>query len=257
MMDLSLKGRRALIIGGSKGIGEKLSHEFVKYGSKVTLIARNSKLLKKIISNLNKINPGNNFISIDLMPEGNPTKVIKKVFKLYGIHEIIINCVGGGMGVDNPPKKYNDWNKVWRFNCGIAIESNMAALKYLHKAKFARFIHISSYAGKLAKPSHNKIAYSSSKAFLNSYIKNMSKCYGKNNIIFNGIMPGPILTKGKYWQSQINKNPKKVRKYLNKNFSIQRFARYDEITPYILALASEFSTYTSGSIIDLSGGEID
>ena len=31
-------------------------------------------------------------------------------------------------------KKYNDWNKVWRFNCGIAIESNMAALKYLHKA---------------------------------------------------------------------------------------------------------------------------
>ena len=85
----------------------------------------------------------------------------------------------------------------------------------------------------------------------------MSKCYGKNNIIFNGIMPGPILTKGKYWQSQINKNPKKVRKYLNKNFSIQRFARYDEITPYILALASEFSTYTSGSIIDLSGGELD
>ena len=133
----------------------------------------------------------------------------------------------------------------------------MAALKYLHKSKFARFIHISSYAGKLAKPSHNKVAYSSAKAFLNSYIKNMSKIYGSKNIIFSGIMPGPILTEGKFWQKEIKKNPIKVQKYLNKNFSLKRFAKYHEINPYILALASKFSTYTSGSIIDLSGGEID
>ena len=256
-MNLGLHNKKVLIIGGSKGIGEKISYEFVSQGCKVTLIARSNRLLKKIVSNLNRIRSGNNYFAINLMPEGNPTKAIKKVFKLYGPHEIIINCVGGGMGVNNPPKKYKDWSQVWRFNCGIAIESNMTALKYLHKSKFARFIHISSYAGKLAKPSHNKIAYSSSKAFLNSYIKNMSKVYGNKNIIFSGIMPGPILTKGKYWHKEIEKNPKKVQNYLNKNFSIKRFAKYHEINPYILALASKFSTYTSGSIIDLSGGEVE
>ena len=256
-MNLGLQNKKVLIIGGSKGIGEKISYDFLQQGCNVTLIARNKKLLKKTIINLNKIKPGNNYISINLMPEGNPTKVIKKIFNSYGKHEIIINCVGGGLGVNNPPKKYKDWNNVWRFNCGIAIETNMAALKYLHKSKFARFIHISSYAGKLAKPSHNKVAYSSSKAFLNSYIKNMSKIYGSKNIIFSGIMPGPILTEGKFWQKEIKKNPIKVQKYLNKNFSLKSFAKYHEINPYILALASKFSTYTSGSIIDLSGGEID
>ena len=70
-------------------------------------------------------------------------------------------------------------------------------------------------------------------------------------------MPGPILTKGKFWKKKIKKNPKEVRKYLKENFSLNRFAKYSEITPYILALASEYSSYTSGSIIDLSGGEID
>ncbi len=257
MLNLGLENKKVIILGASNGIGKQLSYDFVNQGSNVTLIARNFKSLQKITTYLNSIKPGNNFFSIDLMPEGNPTKIINKIFKLIGVHEIIINCVGGGLGVNNPPKKYNEWNKVWRYNCGIAIESNMAALKLLEKKKFARFIHISSYAGKLAKPSHNKIAYSASKAFLNSYIKNMSKQYGKNNLIFNGIMPGPILTKGKYWEKKIKKKPYEVKKYLKKNFSLNRFARYNEITPYILALASQHSSYTSGSIIDLSGGEID
>ena len=259
MINLGLENKKVIILGASNGIGKQLSYDFVNQGSKVSIVARNLRSLKKIASNLNSIKPGNNFFSIDLMPEGNPTKIIKKIFNLHGVHEIIINCVGGGMGVNNPPKKYNDWNKVWRFNCGIAIESNMEAIKHLEKqkTKFARFIHISSYAGKLAKPTHNKIAYSTSKAFLNSYIKNMSKHYGNKNLIFNGIMPGPILTKGKFWKKKIKKNPKEVRKYLKENFSLNRFAKYSEITPYILALASEYTSYTSGSIIDLSGGEID
>ena len=85
----------------------------------------------------------------------------------------------------------------------------------------------------------------------------MSKVYGNKNIIFNGIMPGPIATKGKYWHKELKKNSKKVKKYLTNNFSMKRFAKYEEIIPYILTLASEFSTYTSGSIIDLSGGEIE
>ena len=50
----------------------------------------------------------------------------------------------------------------------------------------------------------------------------MSKIYGSKNIIFSGIiMPGPILTEGKFWQKEI-KNPIKVQKYLNKNFSLKR-----------------------------------
>ena len=126
---------------GAKG-GEKISYEFVSQGCKVTLIARSNRLLKKIVSNLNRIRSGNNYFAINLMPEGNPTKAIKKVFKLYGPHEIIINCVGGGMGVNNPPKNIKIGVKFG--DLIAAIESNMTALKYLHKSKFARFIHISS-----------------------------------------------------------------------------------------------------------------
>lgn len=256
MINFGLKNKKVLIFGGSKGIGERVAYDFVAQGANVTLVARSKKKLKIIKKNLDKIKSGNNIFPVNLIPIGKPTTTIKKIFKKIGIHEIVIHCIGGGLGVQNPPKNYLEWEKVWRFNCGIAIEANQEILKYLNKNKYGRLIHISSYAGQLAKPKHNKIAYSASKSYLNSYIQNMSKLYGHKNIIFNGVMPGPMLTKGKYWEKTLKKDPKKTKKYLTENFSIKRFAELNEISPFVLALASKFSSYSSGSIIDLSGGEI-
>ena len=77
MINLGLENKKVIILGASNGIGKQLSYDFVNQGSKVSIVARNLRSLKKIASNLNSIKPGNNFFSIDLMPEGNPTKIIK------------------------------------------------------------------------------------------------------------------------------------------------------------------------------------
>ena len=251
-MDLGIKNKRVLISGGSNGIGKELAYQFAKEGCKLTLLARNKVKLRRIINSIGGKKRGHYFFSIDLLPEGNGTKISKKILKDIGVHEIIVHCVGGGLGVDNPLAKYTDWLKVWRFNVGIAIEINNVFIGPLVKKKWGRIIHISSLA---AKDGDAKIPYASSKSYLNNYLKGLSKLFVNDNIIFSGVMPGPILTKGKGWEKQLKNNPLKIRKFIKNKFAIKRFARENEICPFILLLASKHASYAVGTIITLDGGK--
>ena len=251
-MDLGIKNKRVLISGGSNGIGEELAYQFAEEGCKLTLIARNELKLKKIIKKIGGKKRGHHFFSVDLLPEDSATKISKEILKNIGIHEIIVHCVGGGLGIGDPFARYADWLKVWRFNVGISIEINNVFVKRLVKNNWGRIVHVSSIS---AIDGDTKTAYASSKSYLNSYLKGLSKLFANKNVIFSGVMPGPILTKGKFWEKQLKKNPSKVKKYLENNFAIRRFGKQNEICPFILILASKYASYASGTIIPIDGGK--
>ena len=254
-MDLGIQNKRVLISGASNGIGKELAYQFAKEGCHLTLLARSKMKLKHIANELGGSKKGHYFFDIDLMPQGNPTKVSKKILNNIGVHEIIVHCVGGGLGVNNPFAIYSDWLKVWRFNVGIAIEINNIFINSLIKKKWGRIIHVSSIAARDGEADTNKVAYASSKAFLNHYLTGVSKEVVNKNIIFSGVMPGPIMTKGKFWEKEFKKNPTKVKKFIEKNYAIQRFAKANEICPFILLLASKNASYAAGTIIPIDGGK--
>jgi|TARA_Y100000294_G_scaffold176958_1_gene200860 3-oxoacyl-[acyl-carrier protein] reductase len=254
-MDLGIKNKRVLISGASNGIGKELAFQFAKEGCKLTLIARNKLKLKSITKKIGGKKKGHHFFDVNLLPTGSGTEISKKILKKLGAHEIIVHCVGGGLGVDDPFAKYTDWLKVWRFNVGIAIEINNIFVKALMKKKWGRVIHISSILATHGEAHTNKVAYASSKAYLNSYLKGLSQLIAHKKIIFSGVMPGPLLTKGKFWEQQSKKNPSKVKKYLENNFAIRRFGKENEICPFILLLASKHASYASGTIIPIDGGK--
>ena len=255
-MNLKIKNKRVLISGASNGIGKELAYQFVKEGCKLTLLARNKIKLKRIVNDLGGEKKGHYFFNVNLLPNGNAAKISKKILKNIGSHEIIVHCVGGGLGVSNPFADYKDWLKVWRFNVGIAIEINNVFIDSLVKKKWGRVIHVSSIAAKYSDPNINKIAYSASKAYLNHYLEGVSKITAKSNVIFSGIMPGPILTEGKFWEKELKRNPSKVKKYIEKNHAIKRFAKVSEICPFVLLLASEHASYNAGTIIPIDGGKL-
>ena len=251
-MNLGIKHKRVLISGGSNGIGKELALQFAKEGCKVTLISRNKNKLKNVVDKIGGKKKGHYFYNIDLLPEGNGTKISKRILNDLGVHDIIVHCVGGALGMGNPLASYTDWLKVWRFNVGIAIEINNVFVKELVKKKWGRVIHVSSIS---AIVGDSKIAYASSKSYLNSYVKGLSKLFINKNIVFSAVMPGPLLTKGKFWDKEFKKNPLKVKKFIEKNYSIKRFARANEICPFIMLLASKHASYAAGTIIPIDGGK--
>ena len=166
-MDLGIKNKRVLISGASNGIGKELAYQFAKEDCRLTLLSRNKVKLQNILNDIGGEKKGHHFFSVDLLPKGNATNISKKILKNIGIHDIIVHCVGGGLGVDNPFAEYKDYLKVWRFNVGIAIEINNVFVKSMFKRKWGRVIHVSSVASTIVDPDVMRIAYSSSKAYLN------------------------------------------------------------------------------------------
>lgn len=243
------KNLRALIFGASNGVGKMLSFELVRKGINVTLVSRKKYKLRKMINELNKIKKGNKFYSIDLLRDNNPSKISLKIKKDLGFHKFIVHCVGGGLGVKSIVSSKKDWLKVWNFNVGICLEANSVFIPKMVEKKQGKIICISSMSTKFSNIQHDKIPYIASKTYLNSYIVNTAKFLKKRNVELFGILPGPMLVKGKYWEKLFLKNKIKVNKYLKKNFNMKTLISVERVVKKILSIIFEKKQYSSGSLI--------
>ena len=168
--------------------------------------------------------------------------------------------VGGGLGQKGPLDKVEDWNAVWQFNVGIAIEINSVLIPEMKKHGWGRVVHISSITAELGDPSMKSLggslAYAAAKAYLNAYIKGLGREMAKDNIVVSGVMPGVVLSKGKHWDKLKNEKPELVDEFLNHYYPIGRFGSAEEISPFVVLLASQQASFAAGSIIPISGGRV-
>ncbi len=257
-MNLGLKNKRVVITGASRGLGSSVADFFESEGSLLTLISRDKVSLVKKISKYKNFKNKHNFFSCDLRKNNNAKIAAEKVLKKNKKIDIVVHNVGGGLGVKNYLDKKEKWIDVWNFNVGIAIEMNNVFLPHMKKKKSGKIIHVSSMSavsgGTMIHPFGGAPAYTCAKAYLNMYVKVVGRELAKYNVILNGVMPGPIKSKGKHWDNLLKKKPNFVKNYLNKYHAINRFSQFDEVSPFILLLASNYSSYTSGTMIPIDGG---
>jgi len=259
MMDLGLKGKKVLVVGASKNIGAATAKAFAGEGCKVAVIARDGIKLKALVDSIGGKKKGHGYICADLLVEGAPSDTAEEAVRAFGPFDIVVHNTGGALGLKDPLAPVEDWMKVWKFNVGIAIEMNVLLIPYMKKKKWGRIIHISSMAAELGEPASDKggaLPYCAAKAYLNSYIKGLGRELAKDGIIVSGIMPGVVLSKGKYWEKLQREDPKMVKQYLEHHSSIGRFGRPDEIAPFAVFLASKQASYAAGSIVKVDGGII-
>lgn len=256
-MDLGLKGKKILVVGASKNIGAETAKAFAEEGCKVTVVARDEKRLKALVKSLGGEKKGHGYISADLLVEGAPSDVAEEAIRHFGPFDIVVHNTGGALGLKDPLADVEDWKKVWKFNAGIAIEMNRLLVPYMKKRKWGRIIHISSMAAEMGEQTSEKggaLPYAASKAFLNAYIKGLGRDLAKHGVIVSGIMPGVVLSKGKYWEKLCKSDPKCVKDYLDSHCSIGRFGKPEEIAPFAVFLGSKQASFAAGSIIPVNGG---
>ena len=257
-MDLGLKNKRVLITGASRGIGEEIAKQFAAEGCKLILIARNKKNLKEVINKIGGKKNDHSYISANLTKVGAPTKVANKILKKFKKIDIIVHNIGGGLGNKDVFTNLKGWIDVWMFNVGISIEINNVIVPKMIKNKWGRIINISSLNSLTGgTTSHGEApapAYTCAKSYLNMYSKILGREVAKDNVIVSAVMPGVIISKGKYWEKLSKKNPKIVKNYIKNHQSVGRFGNAKEIAPFVLILASKHATYSSAANINIDGG---
>ena len=259
-MDLGLKGKRALVVGASRNIGAAVARCFAAEQCAVTVVARDREKMAILVEEIGGSAAGHGFVDSDLLLPGEPTRVTQHVLEAVGPCDVVVHNVGGALGCKDPFGRVEDWERVWRFNAGVAIEMNRVLIPPMLERGWGRVVHMSSINGQegepLSVPFEGAIPYASAKAYLNAYVKALGRECAKDNVIVSALMPGVILSEGKYWDKVRQARPELANDFLARHYAIGRFGRPEEIAPFAVFMASEHASFAAGSIVPIDGGRM-
>ena len=248
-MDLELKGKNALITGSSKGIGYAIATLLHKEGCNVTINGRNDDILKKTVTSFNERIHG---CAADVASVDDCNTLIKETINKWGSIDILVCNVGSGTSVKPGDEDFEEWQRVFSNNFYSAVNVIEAAKNELSKSG-GSIVCISSIAG--MESTGAPVTYSVSKSALNAYVKNISKPLAKLGIRINAVVPGNIIFEGSVWTKKLSENPQDVEKMLKNEVAMQRFGKPQEIANFVAFLCSEKSSFATGSLFVVDGGQ--
>lgn len=189
---MKLQNKKALITGGSRGIGRKIAEYFLKEGAKVMLAARSVSELKKAKEELSQISPSVEIEEVDVSNPEAVRKLVKKVADTLGGLDILVNAAGiyGPIG---PSHEINldEWEKTYEINVFGAFALYQQVIPIMIKNGGGKIIN---FSGGGDGPLPNFSAYNSSKAAVTRLTETLAEEVGEYNIDVNVIAPGPVNT---------------------------------------------------------------
>lgn len=243
-MSKKLENRVAIITGGAQGMGASHARRFVKEGAKVVVTDILEEKGKAVAQELGK---NAIFIKHDVTKAEDWDKVIKETESTFGPVNILINNAGIGfvkLIEDMTEKEYRmeiDINQVSIF---LGMKAVLPSMK---KTKNGSIVNISSVAGLIALPQY--VAYSGSKFAVRGMTKVAALEFADYGIRVNSVHPGLIDTP----MTQDENNAASLAEF-TKSIPMKRAAQPEEVSNLVLFLASDDSSYSTGSEFVIDGG---
>ena len=250
-MNLGIKDKLTFVTGSSKGIGLTIATQLAKEGARLILVARTESLLKRISNEIDYFHKHHIHFALDLLPKGQADKLAKTILKKVGPPEIIVHNLGGSLNVTDYLAASDQWQKVWYYNLGIAIDLNKYFIPEMIKKKWGRIIMLST----LSTVTYNGYSpYVSAKMALNGYVKSVGRQLAADNVILSAIAPGAIYIEGRYFANLKKEDPVKLEEYFRNHLPRAKLGQPEEIASVVTFLCSKYATFMSGSIVGVDGG---
>ncbi|KID57716.1 hypothetical protein JF50_11165 [Pseudoalteromonas luteoviolacea] len=252
-MDLKITNKLALVTGSSRGLGESIAESLAKEGVNVIWAARDLEQLKVNAARCEQqYNNKNIVIEANLKDSTGAAQLAEELKAQNLIPDIIVNNVGGNLGVTDPLSEVAAWKDVFDFNLFNAIELNNHFIDSMVNKKWGRICHVSSIA---SLENQGAPQYCAAKAALNAYVRSVGRYVSEHNVIMTGILPGAVFTEGGYWDETSKTRPEHVEKYLNERMAIKRFGTREEISELVAFLVSDKASFCVGTSLLVDGGQ--
>ncbi|GAB3548417.1 SDR family oxidoreductase [Spirosoma fluminis] len=244
----SLSGQRALVTGGTKGIGEAIVRQFLDLGAAVFLVARDNELLQTQLAGYRQQGHTVEGIAADVSQPGVATQVIDAVRAKWDSLHILVN--NAGTNIRKPTAEYNtdDYNHVLNTNLRSAYELTQAAYPLLKASGDGKVVMVSSVSG-LSHTSSGSL-YGMTKAAMLQLTRNLAVEWAGDSIRVNAVAPWYIKTP---LASPVLTNPEKLEGIL-KRTPMKRVGEPDEVASVVSFLSMPASGYVTGQTIAVDGG---
>ena len=241
----SLKNRLILVTGATSGIGKGLSEELLKQGAKVIGVGRNTSNIKNDIL----INPNFIFLKFDLIQLEEIEKLFTDCVKIHGKLDGLVNCAGKEETVPLSIYNFDKIKSLYDINVFAGIETLRIFAKKKISNNNSSAIFISSVMGELGQP--GKVGYCSTKSAILGVVKSASLELAKRKIRVNAISPGVVMTRmtEDLFVNISDENIDRIKK-----MHPLGIGKIENITPSILFLLSNQSTWITGQNIKIDGG---
>jgi 3(or 17)beta-hydroxysteroid dehydrogenase len=245
-----VKNKVALVTGGADGIGKAIATLLSHEGANVVIADINETLGQQTAQEINGV-----FKKLDVSNEENWQQVVDEIQKeLGGLHILVNNAGIIGKGIQDPENaSLADWQFVHRIN----LDSVFLGCKYAIKAmknSGGSIINMSSRSGVVGVP--RAVAYASTKAAVRNHTKSVALYCAEQgyNIRCNSVHPGSIMTA--MWKNMLGEGDafEANLKKFTKDTPMKRFGTPEEVAYAVLYLASDESSYTTGSELSIDGG---
>ncbi len=258
-MDLELKGKRAVISGGSVGIGLAVAHALAAEGVEICILARDRPRVEREAAGIAKAHGVRAIgISADVSRASDITDAAARVSEAFGAVDILINNAGTGTAetiMEAPDEK---WQHFWDLHVMAAVRLSRALVPLMRKRGGGVILNTASICAK--QPLGYEPIYNTTKAALAMFSKCLANELIKENIRVNTVNPGLILTPD--WRKTAgiltqgtNTTADQYLDKIAKDFTpIGRFATPEELAQFFVFLCSPRASYCVGSTYYVDGG---
>ena len=242
-MDLGLKGRNAVVLGGTRGIGRAIAGTLATCGARVAVVGRDQ---ERSDAAAQEIGNGAQGFACDIADTAQVNALIESVEKAFGSLDILVN--NAGLTRDNIllRLKDDDWDTVIDANLRGAFATIRAATRGMMKRRWGRIINISSVVGLIGNK--GQANYAASKAGLIGLTKSVAKEFASRNILANVIAPGFIET------DMTAAMTPEARAAMSGQIPLERLGSPQDVANAVAFLASEHAAYITGQVLVIDGG---
>ena len=253
-MDLGLHGRRALITGGSRGIGFAVAEALVAEGAAVGLVARDATGLAAAAERLGSRGVLVATAVADVTDTPQLRRAVDDIATALGGLDHLVANAGGTVGRGNLTSAGDDdFTATFALNAGHAAELIRAGLTHLRAAGGGSVVIISSITGMRPAP---RTAYAAAKAAEIHLAATAAQELAPAGIRVNAVSPGSIMFPGGGWDSFQREHPEDFAEFLASQFPFGRLGRPEEVAGVVSFLLSARASWITGANIAVDGGQI-
>ena len=238
-----MKGKVTIVTGGAKGIGKAIALLLAEKGGDIAIfdVIDGS----DTVSEIRGLGRRGLYYQVDVSDFESVEKSVDSVFREMGRIDNLVNNAGITMDGLLVRMREEDWDRVIAVNLKGVYNCTKAALKYMMKSG-GSIVNISSIAGMMGNPGQSN--YAASKAGIIGFTKSVAREYAERGIRVNAVAPGFIRTE---MTERLNEKRKEE---MIKMVPLRRPGEPIEVAKVVYFLLSEYSSYVTGEVINVSGG---